>query len=90
MAKVLGYKQPDRAVRDHCKAAHSSRVNRPTTSGGNPNVTIIPERDVYRLVMRSKLPAGDAVREHCKGAAKHRPLSAERRETRPLRFRTGV
>lgn len=56
VAKILGYKLPDKAIRDHCKAASNTRLNRMGTSGGNPNVSIIPERDVYRLIMRSKLP----------------------------------
>jgi prophage antirepressor-like protein len=63
VAKVLGYKQTHLAIRDHCKAAMSTRVNRTGTSGGNPNVTIIPERDVYRLIMRSKLPQAEAFEE---------------------------
>lgn len=59
VAKVLGYAQPDKAVRDHCKAARNTRLNQPGNQRGNPNVTIIPERDVYRLILRSKLPAAE-------------------------------
>lgn len=64
VALVLGYARPNDAVAAHCKAPETfnlrgSTVNHRTTSGGNPNVTIIPERDVYRLIMRSKLPAAE-------------------------------
>lgn len=54
VAQVLGYATPQKAVRDHCKA--STTV--PKRNGGY--LTIIPERDVYRLIMRSKLPAAEA------------------------------
>ncbi|WP_414603038.1 Bro-N domain-containing protein [Ralstonia pseudosolanacearum] len=60
VAAVLGYAQPDKAIRDHCKAAESS----PASSAGQVrHVKIIPERDVYRLVMRSKLPGAEAFEE---------------------------
>lgn len=61
VAEVLGYTNTRKAVRDHCKAA------RPV--GGNesfpldPQTAIIPERDVYRLVMRSNLPAAERFEE---------------------------
>ena len=58
IADVLGYTNSRKAVADHCKGA------RPV--GGNemlhpldPQTTIIPERDLYRLIMRSKLPAAE-------------------------------
>jgi len=59
---VLGYSHPPTAVRQHCKGSvvihHSTSV-----SGGNPRLTIIPERDVYRLIMRSKLPSAERFEE---------------------------
>ena len=54
---MLGYATPQKAVRDHCKA--STTV--PKRNGGY--LTIIPERDVYRLIMRSKLPEAEAFEE---------------------------
>lgn len=33
------------------------------SGGGAQDMTIIPERDVYRLVMRSKLPAAERFEE---------------------------
>lgn len=52
IAKALGYENPSRDVQRHCK-----KVNKfsPTESVGTP-YNIIPESDVYRLIMRSNLP----------------------------------
>lgn len=53
IAKALGYSNPRKAVIDHCKGV----TKRDTlTEGGNQLISFIPESDVYRLVMRSKLP----------------------------------
>lgn len=52
VCETLGYKRPRDAVTQHCKGAVKHRV---LTSGGDQNVTFIPESDVYRLVMRSNL-----------------------------------
>jgi prophage antirepressor-like protein len=61
VARVLGYRQTDKAVRDHCNGAQRMTVaNRDSQRGGAQFWTIIPERDVYRLIMRSKLPAAEA------------------------------
>ncbi|QWQ13358.1 hypothetical protein KN198_07970 [Ralstonia solanacearum] len=61
VAAVLGYADTDKAIRAHCKAAEAL----PASLSGNPGrpPVIIPERDVYRLVMRSKLPGAEAFEE---------------------------
>ena len=51
VADALGYSKPENAVARHCKASTTT----PKQGGGF--MTIIPERDLYRLVMKSKLPA---------------------------------
>ena len=53
VARALGYENPSRDVQRHCK-----KVNKfsPTETVGIP-YNIVPESDVYRLVMRSNLPA---------------------------------
>ena len=56
IAKALGYANPAKAVIDHCKGV--SILETPT-NGGIQQVKYIPEADVYRLVMRSKLPAAE-------------------------------
>ena len=56
VAGVLGYSNTSKAVQTHCKAVESC----PTEMGGQVRyLQIIPERDVYRLIMRSKLPAAE-------------------------------
>lgn len=60
MAEVLGYADTDQAIRKHCKHA---KLFKPVDSTGldiNPRgMNIIPESDVYRLIIRSKLPAAE-------------------------------
>lgn len=55
VAEVLGYQNPSRSVQDHCKRV----TNLPTDMVGSldSRLKLIPESDVYRLVMRSKLVA---------------------------------
>jgi len=60
VAKTLRYSKPRLAVSSHCKGAAKHSV---LTPGGRQKVTIIPERDVYRLVMRSRLPAAEQFEE---------------------------
>jgi len=57
IAVALGYAKPENAVARHCKAATTT----PKQGGGF--MTIIPERDLYRLVMKSKLPAAERFEE---------------------------
>lgn len=52
VAKALGYSVPQKAVLDHCK--HCSKMEHPYNKGTYMN--IIPESDMYRLTMKSKLP----------------------------------
>ena len=57
VAIALGYSDPADAIQRHCKKVNDSNIG---VSPTIPSPKIIPESDVYRLVMRSKLP--DAVR----------------------------
>lgn len=52
-AKALGYKNPAKAVIDHCKGV---TVLETPTNGGIQQIKFGKEGDVYRLVMKSKLP----------------------------------
>ena len=55
-AKVLGYADPYKAIKAHCKGW----VNRPVpTNGGTQEIKYITEGDLYRLIIRSKLPAAE-------------------------------
>ena len=54
---ILGYKDSAGAVRKHCKSPFLFNSAIPHELTSSPfGATIIPERDVYRLIMKSKLP----------------------------------
>ncbi len=56
IANALGYTNPRDAVLRHCKGV----VKRDTpTSSGTQQMSYINEGDVYRLIMRSKLPSAE-------------------------------
>ena len=55
-AAILGYKSPKDAISAHCKGAVKHRL---PTNGGTQEVKYIPEGDLYRLIIRSKLPAAE-------------------------------
>lgn len=57
VADVLGYAKTRNAISRHCKGGTTA----PKQGGGS--ITIIPERDVYRLIMRSKLPEAERFEE---------------------------
>jgi prophage antirepressor-like protein len=55
-ANILGYTNPRDAIIRHCKGV----VNHDSlTDGGIQKVRYIPEGDLYRLIIRSKLPSAD-------------------------------
>ena len=56
VAECLAYTNPLKAVRDHCKGVNDTFI---PSAGGRQLIKIIPESDVYRLGMRSKLPAAE-------------------------------
>ena len=57
---VLGYANPRAAIAAHCKGVAKRDI---PTRGGEQAALVIPERDVYRLIMRSKLPAAERFEE---------------------------
>jgi Rha family phage regulatory protein len=64
VASALGHMNPQRAVRLHCKAAvEVGQGVTKTVTPLDPQITIIPECDVYRLVAKSKLPAAAVFEE---------------------------
>jgi prophage antirepressor-like protein len=57
VCEVLGYAEPSNAVARHCKYAKLfKRTEMVGLESGPPGVLIIPESDLYRLIMGSKLP----------------------------------
>ena len=76
VAAVLGYSDVNQAVRMHCKnkTLYTVPVDLTDTKssgrGGlraDTTISIIPERDLYRLIMRSKLPAAERFEEWIMG-----------------------
>jgi len=56
IAEVLGYSNPNEAVRTHCKGVSEFRT---PTNGGEQAVKIITESDAIRLIIRSRLPEAE-------------------------------
>lgn len=77
IAEVLGYKNPSEALQDHCRFVKRIKGSEMLVSSDyaacraagyshNDAVrvwTVIPERDVYRLIMRSKKPEAEVFEE---------------------------
>ena len=53
VAKALGYAVPRKAIYDHCKGVLKRNT---LTNGGEQELSFIPEGDLYRLIVNSKLP----------------------------------
>ena len=56
VARALGYVETAKAVRTHCKGVSETDI---PTNGGIQKIKVIPEGDIYRLVIRSQLPETD-------------------------------
>lgn len=56
IAKILGYKNPQKAIRDHCKGVNETFI---PSNGGKQKAKIIKKSDIYRLIVRSKLDSID-------------------------------
>lgn len=54
IATALGYSNTRDAINRHCKGVVKRDI---LTEGGNQKLSFIPEGDVYRLVIRSKIPS---------------------------------
>jgi prophage antirepressor-like protein len=60
VARALGYENPNKAVVDHCKSGNITKQYTPHPNGiGGVYIMYIRENDVYRLIMRSKLPSAE-------------------------------
>jgi anti-repressor protein len=56
VASALGYSRPNDAITAHCRYAVKHRIPHPQSVNKTIEVNIIPESDVFRLIMRSNLP----------------------------------
>ena len=70
IAEALGYSRPNEAISTHCRCTLKHRIGVETgkKADGSPilqevEMLVIPERDVYRLIMRSKLPSAERFEE---------------------------
>ena len=57
VSKALGYKNPTKAIADHCKGTVERRTN--DSLGRQQNMKFITEGDIYRLAAKSELPGAD-------------------------------
>ncbi len=55
-AKILGHTNPERAIRQFCKGVTETVT---PSAGGIQRMKYIPEGDLYRLIVRSKLPSAE-------------------------------
>lgn len=63
VAQVLGYSNPLDAVSKHCKCVVKDGFAERDSIGRMQKTPIIPERDLYRLVMKSQLPSAEEFEE---------------------------
>ena len=56
IAKCLGYKEPHKAVQRHCRYGMKHTIPHPQSKTKTLEVNVIPEGDIYRLVVHSELP----------------------------------
>jgi hypothetical protein len=61
IATALGYADTAQAIRKNCKKSKVYEVLSP--GRGVQKTTIIPESDIHRLIMRSRLPAAEAFQD---------------------------
>lgn len=59
VAKLLGYSNPHDAISKHCRYLAKCDLPHPQNPDKTIKVGFIPEGDVYRLIVRSKLPSAD-------------------------------
>ena len=66
IAKALGYAKPQNAIATHCKDALKQGIGVQTglKADGTPaiqtvDMLIIPEGDIYRLIVKSQLPSAE-------------------------------
>lgn len=57
VAKSLGYAKPNNAISTHCRSTLKQGIA--TKQGNYSEMIFIPEGDVYRLIMKSKLPSAE-------------------------------
>ena len=59
VARALGYKNTRDAIQKHCKRGVSRNTTHPQSPDKTIEMIFIPESDVYRLIIKSKLPQAE-------------------------------
>lgn len=59
VARALGYKNPNHAISRHCRYCLKRAAPHPQSPDREIDMTFIPEGDIYRLIVRSTLPAAE-------------------------------
>ena len=59
VAAALGYAKPQNAVQQHCRYALKRGIPHPQSPDKQIIMTFLPEGDVYRLIIGSKLPSAE-------------------------------
>ena len=58
-ARILGYKDKTSAIKQHCRWVVKHRVPHPQNPDKTLEMNFIPEGDLYRLIVKSKLPTAE-------------------------------
>ena len=58
LAEMLGYKNPQKAIRDHC-TEKGCTIRSVLTNGGKQSKKYINEDHLYRLIIRSKIEGAE-------------------------------
>lgn len=59
VAKALGYARPNDALKAHCRHTVKCSTPHPQSPGKSIEMLFIPEGDLYRLIVNSKLPSAE-------------------------------
>lgn len=59
VAVALGYSNPRDAIARHCRCVVKRDVPHPQNPDCKISMTFIPEGDIYRLIVHSKLPSAE-------------------------------
>lgn len=59
VASALGYKNARKALGDHCRCVTKCYIPHPQSPGKLLEMSFIPEGDVYRLIVHSRLPGAE-------------------------------
>jgi prophage antirepressor-like protein len=59
VAKALGYAKPQNAIDAHCRYALKQGIPHPQSPSKTIEMLFIPEGDLYRLIVNSKLPSAE-------------------------------